>query len=81
MLALKISVEADEKDDDGNGDEGAAERFPHALEVIAFGTCAAADTGVEAEELGNGDADAGEGERCAEPGEECAFWAVLVTDL
>ncbi len=39
------------------------------------------DGGVEAEELGDGDADTGEGEGCAEPGEEGTFFVVLISGV
>lgn len=80
MLCLKVSVEPNEQHDDGDADERGAEGFPEVAEVV-FGTeCGGlavvrgvGEGGVEAEELGDCDADGGEGEGGAEPGEEGSF--------
>lgn len=79
MLRLKVPMEPNEQDQDGDGDEGCAEGFAYVAEARGGvggeddvrggeGRVLVGDGGVEAEELGYGDADGGEGEGGAEPG-------------
>jgi hypothetical protein len=76
MLAFKISMEANEQNNDADGDKGRTKWLadvPKMLRCIT--TCfASANAGVETEELCYGDADAGKGQRGAEPREEGAFY-------
>lgn len=72
MLAFEVAVEANEEDEDGDGDEGRAERLadvaePH-LRRVDQRRVRGRDRCVQAEELRYCDADAGEGEGSAQPG-------------
>jgi hypothetical protein len=77
VLALEEAVEADEEDEDGDGDEGGAERLANLTEAglrrADERRVRGRDGRVQPEELRYRDADAGEGERGAEPGQEGAF--------
>jgi hypothetical protein len=67
VLAFEISMRADEQYDDGNGDEGGAQRFAHSAQLSVCRVLGVdmGQAGIEAEQLGDGYADAGEGERRA----------------
>jgi hypothetical protein len=76
MLGFKVSVEPNSQHEDADSDEGRAEGFTQVAQVcVGFWVVrgGGGERGVEAEELGDCDADGGEGEGGAEPGEEGAF--------
>ena len=62
MLALEVAVEPNEEDDDADANECRAERLSHVPQVPRCCIVVARDTGIEAEQLCNGDAYASEGE-------------------
>jgi hypothetical protein len=71
VLALKVSMEADEEDDDGDGNEGCAKwlsDFAKVVERLVVRVAFAGDAGAKTEELCDGDTDAGKGEGGSEPG-------------
>jgi len=74
VLALEVSVVAQEQDQDADGEERRAERPAEMLQRVVCAVARPRQGRVEPEELGNGDSYGGEGQGSPEPGEECAFW-------
>jgi len=76
MLTLKVSMKAEEKDQNADAQERCAEGLAHLSQVavdhglVGLGVCGRGrvDRGVEAEELGYCYSDRGEGEGGAQPG-------------
>lgn len=69
MLALEVSVEANEQRDDADSEKCGAEGFPNLAQAqLCVGGSVGIDADIEAEELGDGYADGGEGEGGPEPG-------------
>lgn len=74
VLALEVAPPAHEQDQDGDAQEGGAQRFAHLAKVGHPGRVVGdiallrLDRRVEPEQLRDGDADGGERERGAQPG-------------
>ena len=69
LLAVKVALEPQQQDQDADAEKRRAQRPAQTPQRIRR-VLAVAQRGVEPEELGDGDANRGKRERCAQPGKK-----------